>query len=304
MPTLQTYRRAVAPRLGPYAQGTANVASSTTVADIAAWPFKSSLSTNDLWTDQYLFRPGAALAEDKTRIVATANTTSGQFTPDLVWTNAPDNETVEFHGLIPPVSDGVTDLHALINEALKTIDLIVEVTGTPTADAQRHSLGTIASWADRPAQVYEVGYLGASEDRDEVDPFRRPVRGTVEIDGNVVYLNHPGRTFRTDDTLWVRMTKPAYRHCTASGGAFGSQSGLALETDECPAATEWVTAATLVQAWLRLGTVLAPGDAGRAQEELAKAAAQAGRFQRNYLEAARPKRSFRPLSHWGPYRRW
>lgn len=303
MPTLAQYRRSIAPRLGPYAQGTANAASSTTVADLAAWPFKSSLSQDDLWTDQYLFRPGAALAEDKTRVVATASSSTGQFAPDLAWTNAPDDETVEFHGLIPPVSDGVNDLHALINEALKTIDLIVEVTGAPTADAQRHSLGVVAEWADRPVQVYEVGSLGANEDRDEVDPFRRPIRGSAQIDGETVYLNHPGRTFRTDDTLWVRMTRPAYSYCRPAAGTYGAQAGLALETDECPAATEWVTAATLVQAWLRLANVLAPGDSERAQQELAKAAAQATRFQRNYLEAARPVRTLRPLLHWGPLRR-
>lgn len=302
MPSLTDYRRAVAPRLGPYAQGTANSASTTTVLDCAAWPFKSSLSTDDLWTDQFLFRPAAALAEDRTRVVATASVATGQYSPDLVWTNAPDDEVFELHGLVPPVLDGVNDLHALINEALKTIDLIVEVTGAPTADAQRHSLGVVADWANRPVQVYEVGYLGATEDRDEVDPFRRPVRGSVEIDGETVYLNHPGRTFRTDDTIWVRMTRPAYTYCRASGGAYGQQDGLSLETDECPAATEWVVAATLVQAWLRLSNVLAPGDSERAGTELAKAAAQASRFQRNYLEANRPKRSFRPITRWGPMR--
>lgn len=305
--TLTHYRRAVAPRLGPYAQGTAGALSTTTVLECATWPFKSSLAQDDLWADQYLFRPDALAADDRTRVVATATTSTGLFSPDAPWTAAPyagaGGETVEFHGLVPPVVDGVNDLHALINEALKTILLVVEVTVTPTADAQRHALGGAAPWLTEPAFVYEVGVLAAHEDREAVDPFRRPVRGSAEVDGGGVYLNHPGRTFRPDDTLWLRVLKPAYFHCRAAGGTFGDQAGLAFETDEAVPQTEWVTAATLVQAWLRLANVLAPADSQRAGTELAKAAAQVSRFQRNYLQAHLPKRTFKPLLNWGP-RRW
>jgi hypothetical protein len=302
MPTLRDYRRAVAPRLGPYAQGTADAASTTTVLACPAWPFKSSLAQDDLWADQYLFRPGAG-AEDRTRVVATATVATGQYAPDLAWTTAPDGEVFEVHGVVPPVLDGVSDLHALINEALRTCVVVGEVTLAPVAGATRHSLALAAPWLEEPSWVHQVGYLSAQEIREEVDPFRRALRGEAYKDGGTVYVQHGAHALSPADTLYVRLLKPGSADCRAAGGAWGTQTGLVLESDEAPVPVEWVVAATLVQAWLRLANVLAPADSQRAGTELAKAAAQAARFQRNYLEAHRPKRTLRPLLAWGP-RRW
>lgn len=303
MPTLKQFRQAVASRLGPFVAGAAT-AGSQNLLEATAWPFKSSLVQDDLYADYFLFRP-AAQAGDKTRVVAAGGYAPalGRFTPDLTWTLAPANgEAFELHGLVPPVLDGVNDLHALVNEALKDVLLVAEVTGTPTAEAQRHALTNVAGWLKEPAWVYQVGYLAQGEDRNEIDPFRRVVRGTAEIDGDVVYLNHPGRTFNATDTVWVRLVKPAYHHCRPTGGAFGAQAGLTLDTDEAPPEVEWVVAATLVQCWQRLGTVLAPGEGGRAQQEQTRAAAETDRHQQTYFQAHLPERTFRPLHRWGPHR--
>ena len=240
-------------------------------------------------------------------MVAGYTASTGQLSPDRPWTTAPYagggvGETFELHGLVPPVLDGVNDLHALINEALKTILLVVEVPVVPTAGAQRHALGTCAPWLTEPAFVYEVGVLGATDDREELDPFRRPVRGSAEVDGGGVYLNHPGRTFRADDTLYVRLLKPAYHHCRAPGGRSATRPGSRSRTTRrCP---PWSGSRrpTLVQAWLRLANVLAPADSGRADQELAKAAAQASPLPAELSGGAPTEAHAPPAPRVGPAR--
>lgn len=296
MATLTTYRRALAPLLGPYYQGTAGT-STTSALVCTGWPFMSTLSQDDLFTDLFVFRPAAAAAADKARVVASYTPSSGTLTPDGTWTNAPTGEVFELHGAAPPVGDGTTDLHALLNEALKEIPLAVEFTFTTASNqAQRHSLASAASWLTEDTWVYQVGYLTASESRANVDPFRgRRLRARAHKEGGTVYLE--GFSVSTADTVYVLALKPAYSHCKASGGTFGDQSGLSAETDEAVPETEWVVAAARAKVWERLGTVLSPGDAGRARDEYGKAIADFRGLTAKYWQA--PERTLRPVVAWG-----
>lgn len=304
MSTLADFRRATAPKLGPFTMGTATGGSSSSVLEAAAWPFLTSLEQSDLFADQFIFRPSAAASGDRTRLVANGGyvPSTGKLTPDKVWTNSPSGEVFELHGVIPPVADGVNDLHAFINEGLKDCLLVVEFSFTPgSVLANRHSLAVAAPWLTEPSWVLQVGYLASGESRTEHDPFRRPRRMLAKKDGATVYLEGAG--FNTTDTVYVTALKRAYDHCRPSAGTYGSQSGLSLETDEAVPEADWVAAATERIVWDRLADVLAPGNAKRAEQKRAEAAAEFTRKQQNYLAAHRPASTLRPpMMAWGPRR--
>lgn len=302
MATLTQIRQAVAPLIGPFYAGTATSGSSASLLEMTAAPFKTALQADAFFEGYHLFRPGAALAADKARIVRIYAPSSGQFTPDLAWTNAPYaggvGESIELHAVVPPVGDGITDLHALINEGLKRIPLVVEFTfSTSSATAKRHSLASAASWLTRQRWVRKVGRLPSGQtDRSIYTPAE--VSGWMEQDGNTIYLC--GFSSATTDTIYVTAVKPAYYHCRVSGGTFGGQSGLSLETDEAPVPLDWIAQATLIEVWERLGRDLEASGAGRVQQELSKAAARYTRLTRQYLQL--PGRTFRPYVRFGPTR--
>ncbi len=214
MHSLKQYRQRVAQILGPFFEGTVSSGTTATLTD-TSWPVKSSLSQDDLYRDQFLLRPDAVLSADKTRIVSTYAATSGTLTPDQVWTNAPAaNERYEIHGMIEPW----TDLRACINESLKRILIPAEFTITPTdSEDRRHSLAAVAPWLTEPTWVRQVGYLATGEDREEVNPYRRVIRGRCARRGATLYIEHPSIGFNTTDTLYVLALKPAYYHCTPAG---------------------------------------------------------------------------------------
>lgn len=306
--TLTQIRRYVAPRLGSYAQGTATSGSTTALMEATAWPFKSSLTVDDLYVDHFLFRPAAVAAADKMRLIGNAGYTpsTGQLTPDQAWTNAPyasgAGETFELHGVVPPISDGsgTNDLHFLINEALKDCLVIVEFTFSPSsATAQQHSLATAASWLEEPAWVRRVGCLAASDVRADTDPYRSPVRCAKVKRTNTVYLE--GFSRATTDVVYVEAMAPAYAFCAAAATPTTyTQSGLNAEGDVCLPHLEWIGAATLLQAWTRLGTILAAGDSARADRELTRAVVAFNSLTDQFLTAHLPQETATPLPHWGP----
>lgn len=304
MPTLTQYRRFCARELGPYDQGTADNTSSASALISLAHPFKSSIASGT-FKDRWVFRPTAALPADQLRVVETYTASSGTLDPDLDWTNAPDGETFEVHGVIPPVGDSELSLHNMINDALKRLPLDIEFTVTVVADQTRHSLASAASWLTDPKWVRQVGYLINGEDRDEVDPFSRVVRGWAGKDGNTVYLNHPGRVFNatvgSPDVIYVRAVKPAYFHCadTLTPTVF-TASGLSDEGDVAVPEEEWVAAAVLVEAWRRLGKALEAGaKAGNVRDRAEAAMWLTRKTAENFVL---PELTFRGLRQFGPSR--
>lgn len=300
MPTLKEYRQAIADELKSFAEGTATSGSTPSMLECAAWPIKSAIDRADEYKDRYLLRPEAVAAADRVRLVKDYDPANGHLTPDLVWANSPyadgEGEPFELHGIVEPY----TEMRKIINRVLKYCPLVVEFTGTPTADKTRHALTTAAPWLKKPAQVRQVGYLASGEDRNKVNPFDRIVRGVTAIDGNTVILDHPTHTFAATETLYVLAVKPAYFHCRASGGAWGEQSGLALDTDEAMPTEEWVTAGALIEVWRQYGHLLEQQANTRLIRDRAEAAAW---FEsETYDNVPVPAMTFRPHYAWGPTR--
>ena len=236
MATLIQFRQQAAKLAGPFMEGSfdASGASTTTGVDTQ---LISSISQDDLHTDKYLFIP-AGTAADQIRVVKTYAPSTGTLTVDAVVSAATiyNSKTYELHGFLDPTTGtrgsgfGWTDM---INEALKRIMIGVEFTLAPTADAERHDLTTGQSWLTEPEWVRDVGYLLTGETRANVDPYRhRHIRGLPERLNSLVYFTHPGRTFASNETMYVKCLRTAYSLCRASGGAYGDQNGVSAETDE------------------------------------------------------------------------
>ena len=250
MTTLVTFRRATAPLAGRYVQCTGDSSGNSTTTIVVAG-LKTVSTATELYTDYYVYLP-AASAADKIRQVSSFAPTSGTLTIDRAYSSSsvPNSKAVELHGILQPFSDDLTaySWSDAINDSLKRLWLPTEFTLTPTVDAIRHSLSSI-SWVTSENQILDVGYLGTNETRAKVDPYEnRRVRGELERDGVTLYLKHRYRTFASTDTIYVRAAKRAYDHCKPTAGAYGDQSGLALETDEAPVPVDVVKWGALVEA--------------------------------------------------------
>lgn len=295
MPTLSQYRAAVAPEMGPYQTGTATSGSTTSQLEDINYPIRSSIAQDDLWVDKFLYRP-AAVAFDKNRVVKSYTPGTGLLFPDGPYSVAPANgEAYEILGTF----DAPT-LHGLINEGLKMCWLVTEICATPVALKTRHDLATVAPWLRDPMDVFQAGYLGGSEDRNATDPYARVIRGEVMRDGNTLYFDHHPRSFNTTDTIYLRVLKRAYDHCRPTGGTFGTQAGLTLETDEAVAATDWVAAATLVVAWRRFAKIIDTADNNRLIRDRIEAAAWFTDLTKTHYLTTLPQRTLRRVNHFGP----
>lgn len=279
MATLTAYRRAIAPKLGFYHQGTATSGSSTSALEDTAYPIKTSDDTADLYTGKILFRPAAALASDKTRFVHTYDPATGVLTPDLAWTNSPVSEVYEIHHIVPP--DRLTER---INDALRRVMIPSEVSLTPIALATRHSLTAVASWLTSPLWVLGAGVLGTGAVRAESDPYvGSPVRGVAESDGATIYLNTHPASFAVTDTLYVRALRPAYDQCAgvATPTVF-TQTGLVLEGDLAIPPLDLVVQGTLVEVWDGFRHVLEREANKQVLQDMAEAAARFSDLHRFY----------------------
>lgn len=250
MTTLVSYRRDAALRGGRYAQVTAKSSGNSTTT-IRVDALVSSISMDDAFTQAWVYLPAASAADKVRRVSLYTPASTGTLTVDRAFSGStvPDSKAVEIHGLCLPFSDDITAFSwtSAINEALKKIWISTEFTITPTASAIRHSLASQA-WLLGRDQILKVGWLLSGETRANQDPYEtRRVKGDVEQDGATLYLHHPRRTFASNETIYVQALKRAYDHCKASAGAYGDQSGLALETDEAPVPVELVRWAALVE---------------------------------------------------------
>ena len=293
MPTLQQYRSSFSVEAGPYIgpdayEVRAMSGSDTTKLVCVNYPIQSGIPQDDSLIDRPLYRPSATLQTDRHRYVMAYNPSTGTITPDIPWTVAPLSppggtnygflEAFTYHDLEQYQyqdieGTGVTGIgerfevlgpfdvptaHRLINDGLKRCWVVVEVACIPTVNTTRHDLSLVAPWLIDPGDVLQVGLLANGEDRNLQDPFTRRIRGTVERDGGTFYLNTQPHTYNAADLIYLRVLKRAYDHCRASGGVYGDQAGLVLETDEAPLVRDWVAAAALVAGWRQFGHLLEP----------------------------------------------
>jgi|GEM_PF-5533094 len=224
MPTKQEYRRQFLKLVGPFETGTADNSSDTSRLVCTSNIFKSTTASSGTWKDKWLTRPSASTSTDKYRTVYEYDPDNGYLSPDLTWTNAPDGETFE----IGIISGELAD--AMVTEALKSILTPTEFTlSVADYDYNRHSLAAVATWLTQPHQVRQVGTLTSGQDRNEVNPYARLIQGEVQRISGVLYLVGP--KFVSTETVYVAAHKPAYYDCSATGGSYGSQTGLSAESD-------------------------------------------------------------------------
>lgn len=341
MPTLAQYRSTFSAEAGPYIGPESYDVRAESGSDItklvsAEYPIMSSIPQQDQLIDRPLYRPSAAQQLDRNRYVMSYDPATGTITPDLAWTYPPFSPTTgNTYGFLEgytygdleghPLGNLYQDLeglgsngigerfevlgpfdvpttHRLINDGLKQCWLVVEVACLPTYLKSRHNLSVVCPWLQDPNDVLQVGTLKDYQDRDLTDPFEQVVRGMVERDGGDFYLNTGTTTFVDGDVLWLRVLKRAYDHCRASGGVFGEQSGLVLETDEAPCERDWVASSALVIGWRRFGHLLEVQANQRMIRDQAAAAAWFTDRCREHFSAPLPQRTLRRKRYFGPPR--
>ena len=302
MPTLRDYRQAAARKIGPFEDRFATGGGGDTIVD-NGHPVRSTIVQSSLFKGFYVHRPNAPDVRDQHRLVRAYAPSTGTLTVSLAWFGAaPTNgEYYELLGVLP-----ADVLNKLVNDTLERCFLEIEVVGSPVVNASRHDISGIAPWIKDQRWIYQVGWLDQNEDRNQSDPFRRTVYGNVERDGEIIYINHPHHTFEVGTDVWIKAIKPAKYHCRSSGGNFGDQEGLILDSDECSVPEEWVAAGVQMLAWDQFTANLSREDEERASGKRTEAALVfTEKTEKFYQE---PDRTFvpMPVSHWGPiggYRR-
>lgn len=338
MPTLQQYRSMFSVEAGPYTgpesyEVRATSGSDTTKLVCSEYPITSGQSIRTSLLDRPLYRPSVNQVLDRYRYVMDYEPSTGTITPDLPWITPPfspvsgntyaflenytyhDLESYLYQDLEGTGVNGIGErfeitgpfdiptTHRLINDGLKQCWLIVEVACLPTEGKTRHNLGAVADWLQDTTDVLQVGYLAPFEDRNEIDPFERIVRGMVERDGDDLYLNTGTRSFINGEVLFLRCLKRAFDHCRASAGVFGEQVGLTLETDEAPVEREWLTASALTIAWRRYSKMLEVMANQRLVRDQAAASAWFNDKTREHFTAPLPARTLQRRRAFGPIAR-
>lgn len=96
-------------------------------------------------------------------------------------------------------------------------------------------------------------------------------------------------------TLYLRGMFPAYYLCRPSGGAFGDQSGLTLDTDEAIPDPQWVVAGALKEAWMSAPHIMEQVAETHRVANLQQATMAFGRWQEQTDRRANLRRTFRSL---------
>ena len=240
------------------------------------------MDIDKIYDDYWICLPAATTAANRaSRRITTFTKGSGTLTWDRALSGAtiPDSAAYELHGLLP-----MEDWTTAFNDALKLIMVATEITLTPTASAKRHDITTANTWLTNPAWIRQIGYLQSNETRANESPYTsgRLIRGWADTDGATVYINHPTRTVASGETWYLRVVKPAYYHCTATGGLFGSQSGLSAESDEAPVDADYLAWAGMAMAFsqgrLDFGSDADPQLQGKRQEAIRMASRYAREF--------------------------
>lgn len=301
MPTLSAYRTQIVGINGNFFTSTVTAGTTNSLID-TAYLLSNTMSLG-AYDDWYIFRPFTTLATDKMRLLSSYDPMTGTLVPDAIWVNPPTlGEVYELHGFVAPFAPNVLKqgMTYLINEALKRCFVTLETTLTPTALATRHQITTAAPWVDAEWKVRQVGVLSSGQDRTQINPYQSyPIRGYVTNEGRgTFYINHPGYSFNTTDTIYLWTVASGYSQCSQASFPSGTQSGLSADTDSSVCPIEWVAEATLVEAYRRVGNSIDHASAQRIQQDRAEAAANFTKLTRQNFQM--PQLIFQPLVPMGP----
>lgn len=282
--TLREARRRVARTIGFFLARTVTSGSVSSLTD-NRHPVKSGNIQDEWLAGKWILRPDAGSSIDRVRVVAENGYTpaSGMIQPDTDWSTPPQpGEVYELHGALEPW-DEMLDI---INTALQRLTIVSEIAVAASPLYKRHGLNDAAPWLRVPWHVRQIGWLETGQSRNANNPFIRTFWGWPVADDGSISVEHPYTTFSDGDTLYIKCLKPAYYACRPTGGTFGEQSGLVLDTDECPVDTAWLAAAAAVEYWERYAGTLSEGDpdAKSAEARQMKAAAEFDTLTATYMQ--------------------
>jgi hypothetical protein len=337
MPSLAEYRRNLAVESGPYVgpesyNVRATTGTTTAILMCNNYPIKSGIGQNDLLLERPLYRPSAALEQDRHRYVMAYDPPTGTITPDLEWTIAPlttigatkygelegftygdfEDLLLTYENMEGTGIEGIGErfeilgpwdaptMHQLINDGLKQCWLVVDVVCTAIEGVTRHDLRNVCPWLQDPNHVRQAGVLPVGIDPWVQDPFNATVYGEVERDGGTFIFNTGWRTFNAGDQIWLRCYKRAYDHCRPQGGVFGDQAGLSQEADEAPIERDWLVSSALLIGWRRFGHLLEVQANQRLIRDQASAAAWFSSRTHAHFQAVAPTLTFHRAKHFGP----
>lgn len=293
--TLTAFRQRAAREFGPFLASTVTLADSLSITD-ATWPVLSTLDQDQFWADKFLFRPSASVS-DQVRLVKNYLPNQGLLEVDTPYTVTPSvGEAYELHALVDP-----REMTTLINEALRHCFMTLEFTVAPIQNAFRHSLANYAPWLTNSDWVRTVGLLANQENREQIDPYTRIVRGNLRLYPSgttmVPYIETPGQYFDSNnETIYVLAISPGYFQCVNASGT--PQYGLSLESDICPLNKEWVASRTLVEGWRKFDNLMEAAANQRLLKDEGQAAAWFTEMSEKCFRL--PPLDFRPLRSAGP----
>lgn len=229
-PTLAEIEQELSRRVGPFYL---SVGSALSVSVVRVPTLVSSVEQGGL-DGLYILRRGAAVADDRQRLVASSNLAAGELTVDRPYSGLFSNEAVELCLLDP-----ANELRRCSLRGLQRCYFKDRVTVTLAAEAAERDLTATRSWLTKPNQLLAVEYLptGSAYGPDPVEWWKH-----FQSAG---HLNISGQPDPFPDTMYVTALRP---HSSWVNSA-DSTTGPLLDSDYVDADLDYAVTAAHKYAW-------------------------------------------------------
>jgi hypothetical protein len=209
----------------------------------------------------------------------------------LAGTAQRDNASPYLYGLRGRTEESAGSLYLAIESGLSAGGVAV---GTLTAPLLAGTVATSNLTPNAQMPTTPPFYLTVDTELLQVTAIVGGTYGLARGLSSTTPADHPsGTALVAPPRLLLYGLFPAYHLCRPSGGSYGAQSGLTLDTDEAIPDPQWVTAGALKEAWVTAPqTMEALAERGRI-ENLQQATVAFQRWQEQSLRR-RGHRTFTP----------
>lgn len=286
MPTLAQYRQALAPELGPYSGSLTTTSLAADTLTLVCTTLIDADVPGSEWSQGWVYVTSGAQAAVQRRLARTpvdGDTGTLNVTRDYAAAIA-SGVTFEVATRLPFARDGRHDgMHECINRALSVIWVRDRLSISGVSDQYEYAL-TSYPWLTHARRIIRL-----------LNPIA--VAGTIPTmysgdwrvreDGESFVLELPGAPFRTGETFFVDVIRPANSRLRQSGtwtDQTNPNAGLAAEADEAVPPVRLVVRGALYYAYKELGKQART--AGEIKDWEMRTEAQARIFaaaKRNYL---------------------